>query len=66
LCAIGDSSLLHHAGFNRRLEQGREEGVRLFKPIIKEIHKGELTHEEIAVKFSISVEAVNKLAEELK
>ena len=47
-------------------QEGREEGIHLSAPIIKELLKGQLSHEEIAVKFSISLEAVNKLAEELK
>jgi hypothetical protein len=57
-------------GFDKGLKRGREErleqGIHLSIPIIKELQKGELTHEEIAVKFSISVQYVNELAEELK
>ena len=48
------------------LEQGREEGIHLSAPIIKELLKGKLSQKEIASKFSISVDAVNKLAEDLK
>jgi len=53
-------------GVEKGLKQGLEQGFHLSIPIIKELYKGELSHEEIAVKFSISVQAVNKLAEELK
>jgi predicted transposase YdaD len=52
--------------FDEGVIKGREEGIHLTIPIIKELHKGELKHEEIAVKFSISLEAVNELAEGLK
>jgi predicted transposase/invertase (TIGR01784 family) len=52
-------------GLNRGREEGREEGIHLSVPIIKELLKGELTHEEIAEKFSVSVQLVAKLAEEL-
>jgi predicted transposase/invertase (TIGR01784 family) len=57
-------------GIEKGLKQAREEGIKegfyFYLPIIKEFQRGELTHEEIADKFSISLEAVNKLAEELK
>jgi predicted transposase/invertase (TIGR01784 family) len=46
-------------------EEGREEGIHLSVPIIKELLKGELSHEEIAERFSVSVQLVTKLAEEL-
>jgi predicted transposase/invertase (TIGR01784 family) len=52
-------------GLKRGREEGREEGIHLSVPIIKELLKGELTHEEIAEKFSVSVQLVAKLAEEL-
>jgi predicted transposase/invertase (TIGR01784 family) len=45
--------------------EGREEGLIISIPIIKELEKGELTHEEIADKFSVSVETVYKLAADL-
>jgi len=35
------------------------------EPIVKEILKGELTHDQIAERFSVSVQSVAKLAEEL-
>jgi predicted transposase/invertase (TIGR01784 family) len=47
-------------------EEGREEGIHLSAPIIKELLKGELSLEEIAERFSVSVQLVTKLAEELK
>jgi predicted transposase/invertase (TIGR01784 family) len=53
-------------GLKKGREEALEEGFHLSIPIIKELYKGELSHEEIAVKFSISVQAVDKLAEELK
>jgi len=52
-------------GLKQGLEQGREEGIHLSVPIIKELLKGELSHKEIAERFSVSVQLVAKLAEEL-
>ncbi len=53
-------------GSDQGREEGREEGIHLSAPIIKELLKGELSHEEIAERFSVSVQLVTKLAEELK
>jgi len=70
LLAVYDINMSRIESFDEGVEEGlklgREEGIHLSVPIIKELLKGELSHEEIAVKFSISLEAVNKLAEELK
>ena len=63
----------HKQGLEQGLEQGREEGrqegreegIHLYVPIIKELLTGELSHEEIAERFSVSVQLVAKLAEEL-
>ena len=60
-------------GHKQGLEQGREEGrqegreevIHLYVPIIKELLKGELSHEEIAERFSVSFDLVAKLAVEL-
>jgi predicted transposase/invertase (TIGR01784 family) len=52
-------------GLKQGLEQGREEGIHLSAPIIKELLKSQLSHEEIAERFSVSVQLVTKLAEEL-
>jgi predicted transposase YdaD len=52
-------------GHKQGLEQGREEGIHLSIPIIKELLKGDLTHEQIAQRYSVSVQLVAKLAEEL-
>ena len=52
-------------GLKRGREEGREEGIHLSVPIVKEILKGELTHEEIAERFSVAFDFVAKLAEEL-
>jgi predicted transposase/invertase (TIGR01784 family) len=56
-------------GFDEGLKRGRgeglEQGIHLSVPIIKELLKGELSHEEIAERFSVSVQLVAKLAEEL-
>jgi predicted transposase YdaD len=46
-------------------QEGREEGIHLYVPIIKELLNGELSNEQIADKFSVSVQLVDKLAEEL-
>jgi predicted transposase/invertase (TIGR01784 family) len=63
----------HKQGLEQGLEQGREEGrqegreegIHLYVPIIKELLKGELSHDQIAQQFSVSVQLVAKLAEEL-
>jgi len=52
-------------GVDEGLKRGREEGIHLSVPIIKELLKGELTHAQIAEQFSVSVQLVAKLAEEL-
>ena len=52
-------------GLKQGLEQGREEGIHLSAPIIKELLKSQLSHEEIAERFSVSGQLVTKLAEEL-
>jgi predicted transposase/invertase (TIGR01784 family) len=52
-------------GLKQGLEQGREEGIHLSVPIIKELLKGELTHAQIAERYSVSFDLVAKLAEEL-
>jgi predicted transposase/invertase (TIGR01784 family) len=46
-------------------EEGREQGIHLSVPIVKELLKGELTHAQIAERYSVSVQLVAKLAEEL-
>ena len=46
-------------------QEGREEGIHLYVPIIKELLKGELTHEQIAERYSVSFDFVAKLAVEL-
>jgi predicted transposase/invertase (TIGR01784 family) len=66
LLAVYDINMSRIESFDEGVIKGREEGVHLSILIIKEIHKGELTQEEIAVKFSVSVQAVNELAEGLK
>lgn len=53
-------------GEARGVEKGLEQGLHLSIRIIKELQKGELTHDKIAEKFLISVQAVKKLAEDLK
>jgi predicted transposase/invertase (TIGR01784 family) len=52
-------------GLKRGREEGREEGIHLSVPIIKELLKGELTHAQIAERYSVSFDLVAKLAEEL-
>lgn len=56
-------------GFDEGLKRGRgeglEQGIHHSVPIIKELLKGQLSHEEIAERFSVSVQLVTKLAEEL-
>jgi hypothetical protein len=57
-------------GFDEGLKRGRgeglEQGIHLSAPIIKELLKGQLSYEESAERFSVSVQLVTKLAEELK
>ena len=52
-------------GINQAREEGVKEGFRLYVPIIKELLKGELSHAQIAEQFSVSVQLVAQLAEEL-
>jgi predicted transposase YdaD len=56
-------------GFDEGLKRGRgeglEQGIHLSAPIIKELLKGELTHAQIAERYSVSFDLVAKLAEEL-
>lgn len=44
--------------------QGRLDGLVLSRAIYKELRKGELSHEEIAFKFSIPVEEVKSMAQD--
>jgi len=52
-------------GVEKGRKQGLKEGFHLTVPIVKEILKGELYHEEIAERFYVSVQLVTKLSEEL-
>ncbi len=49
----------------RGIKKGIEEGLNLSVPIIKELLKGELSYEEIANKFSVTVQNVNNIAKQL-
>ena len=49
----------------RGIKKGIEEGLNLSVPIIKELLKGELSYEEIASKFSVTVQNVNNIAKQL-
>jgi predicted transposase/invertase (TIGR01784 family) len=52
-------------GLKRGREEGLQEGIHLYVPIIKVLLKGELSHGQIAEQFSVSLQLVDKLAEEL-
>ena len=52
-------------GLKRGREKGLQEGIHLYVPIIKVLLKGGLSHAQIAEQFSVSVQLVDKLAEEL-
>ncbi len=52
-------------GIKKGLVKGLEEGLIMSVPIIKELQKRELSHSEIAIKFSVTEEAVNMLATDL-
>jgi predicted transposase/invertase (TIGR01784 family) len=65
LLAVYDINRSNIESYDRGHGEGKEEGLIMSVPIIKEIQKGELTHSEIANKFSVSVETVYKLAKEL-
>ena len=52
-------------GVDEGIKRGREEGIHLSIPIVKEILKGELTHAQIAERYSVSFDLVAKLAEDL-
>ena len=49
----------------RGIKKGIEEGLNLSVPIIKELLRGELSYEEIANKFSVTVQNVNNIAKQL-
>jgi predicted transposase YdaD len=55
----------HGEGREKGREEGREEGVIISVPLIKELLKGELSYEQIASKYSVSLKLVQKLAREI-
>ena len=63
----------HGEGFGEGIEKGRVEGeqkglhrgLSLSRAIIRELKKGELSHEEIAIKFSLPIAEVKLMAEDL-
>jgi predicted transposase/invertase (TIGR01784 family) len=63
----------HGEGFGEGIEKGRVEGeqkglhrgLSLSRAIIRELKKGELSHEDIAIKFSIPIAEVKLMAEDL-
>jgi len=50
-------------GFDEGIDKGIGKGLQLSIAIYKDIQKGDLTHEAIALQYGISVEEVEKLAE---
>jgi hypothetical protein len=48
------------------MEKGMEKGLHLSIVIFKEFQSGLLSHEEIALKYSITVKEVEKLAKEFE
>jgi hypothetical protein len=53
-------------GYDEGMEKGIEKGMHLSISIFKELQSGLLSHEEIALKYSITVEEVEKLAKEFE
>jgi hypothetical protein len=53
-------------GYDEGMEKGMEKGLHLSIAIFKEFQSGLLSHEEIARKYSITVEEVEKLAKEFE
>ena len=53
-------------GINTGKMAGIQEGLQLSISIFKEFQSGLLSHEEIALKYSITVEEVEKLAKEFE
>jgi predicted transposase/invertase (TIGR01784 family) len=49
-------------GFDEGIDKGIGKGLQLSIAIYKDIQKGDLTHEAIALQYGISVEEVEKLA----
>ncbi len=47
-------------------ERGIKKGLNLSVPIIKELQKGELSHEEIALKYGVELDVVIQIAQYLK
>jgi hypothetical protein len=53
-------------GYDEGMEKGMEKGLHLSISIFKEFQSELLSHEEIARKYSITVEEVEKLAKEFE
>ena len=53
-------------GFDEGIDKGIGKGLQLSIAIYKDIQDGHLTHEAIALKYSISLEEVKKLAAVVK
>ena len=77
LMAVYDINRSRIESFDKGHEEGREEGVEqgklagrleglhLSRAIIKELKRGELSHQEIADKFLVPVDEVKMMAEDL-
>ncbi len=69
LFAVADINQVRIDSYDRGHGDGEERGIKkglnFSVPIIKELLKGELSHEEIASKFSVSVQTVKNIAQEL-
>jgi hypothetical protein len=56
----------HEDGEECGEERGIKKGLNLSVPIIKELLKGELSHEEIALKYGVELDVVMQIAQYLK
>lgn len=53
----------HEDGEECGEERGIKKGLNLSVPIIKELLKGELSHEEIALKYGVELDVVMQIAQ---
>jgi predicted transposase/invertase (TIGR01784 family) len=61
LFAVADINESRMESFDKGYDEGMEKGLHLSIAIFKEFQSGLLSHEEIALKYSITVEEVEKL-----
>jgi len=66
LFTVADINYSRMESYDKGFDEGIDKGLQLSIAIYKDIQKGDLTHEAIALKYGISVEEVEKLAAAFK